>query len=415
MTSVLMLLENNAYPKDVRVRHEAESLTKHGYQVTIVCPANPRQPFHETIAGVRVYRFPAPPNGNGLVGYIVEYGYAMIAAFVLSLIVFFRHGFDIIHAHNPPDTFFAIALFYKLFGKRFIFDHHDLSPELYDYGRFNKRGNRLVHRVLVMLEKASCRLADHVIVTNQSYKRIDMKRAGIPEHRITIVRNGPDLRTLKTVTSAQKNDTKIKIVYVGIIGFQDGVDYLVRSLHHLVYELNITNFSCLVLGDGDALLTVRALTRELELNDHVSFVGWVEHDRIGEFLSAADICVAPEPSNPYNDCCTMIKVVDYMAFAKPVVAFDLPEHRASAADAALYASANDEADFAGRIALLMNDPQQREALGNKGRKRVETILAWSYQEKQLLKAYDYMIQGERVLLKADSIALKDTSEESAQS
>jgi glycosyltransferase involved in cell wall biosynthesis len=415
MTSVLMLLENNAYPKDVRVRREAQSLTQNGYQVTVICPASPNQPFTETVEGVRVYRFPAPPNGNGLMGYIVEYGYAMIAVFVLSLLVFFRHGFDIIHAHNPPDTFFIIALIYKAFGKRFIFDHHDLSPELYDYGRFNKRGNRLVYRVLVWLEKASCRLADHVIVTNQSYKKIDVARSGLPENRITIVRNGPDLRTLKNLVPSKKYDDKINIMYAGIIGYQDGVDYLVRALHHLVYELKMTHFSCLIMGEGDAVPTIRKMIHELNLEDYVAFGGWVEYKRLAGLISVADICVAPEPSNPYNDRCTMMKIIDYMAFAKPIVAFDLPEHRASAADAALYAVANDETDFALKIAQLMNDAKQRKTLGEIGKRHVERSLAWLYQEKQLLKAYERVIQGKRALSTAETIVLNDSGEESVQS
>jgi glycosyltransferase involved in cell wall biosynthesis len=386
---VLMLLENEPYPQDGRVRREATTLAAADHQVSVICPAAKGQPYRETLKGVRVYRFPAPPSGSGFLSYIWEYGYSMAAIFAISVFVCLRDGFDVVHIHSPPDTFVLIAAFYKLFGKRFMYDHHDLAPELY-YVRFERRGNWLVHRALILFERLSCQLADHVIATNESYKRVEMERGRVPEQRITIVRNGPDLDDLCPIDpDPQLRQTgKTIIAYVGVMAPQDGVDYLLRALHHLVSDLYRTDFLCVLVGAGDAVPRLRTLTEELKLNDYVIFTGWVEHTQIARYLSVADICVAPEPSNAYNDRSTAVKVMEYMALAKPIVAFDLPEHRVSAQEAALYAYPNDELDLAQRIASLMDDPVQRHKMGQIGSKRIEAELAWPYQAKQLLMAYE---------------------------
>jgi glycosyltransferase involved in cell wall biosynthesis len=236
---ILMLLENRPYPQDLRVRREANALRAAGYRVTVICPADKGQPFRETVDGVSVYRYPAPPDANGLFAYVWEYGYSMFFSFLLSVRVFFAEGFDVVHAHNPPDTFVFIAVLYKLFGKRFVYDHHDLSPEMYQ-ARFVGGGNALVHRALVWLEKLSCYFADHVIVTNESYKRIARERGCVPESHITIVRNGIELNRLDADIEPDRGLRemgKAIVGYVGVMGFQDGVDYLLRALHHLVHDL----------------------------------------------------------------------------------------------------------------------------------------------------------------------------------
>jgi len=386
---VLMLLENNPYPQDGRVRREASTLTAAGYEVSIVCPSAPGQPRREVLDGVSVYRFPAAPAANGFLSYLWEYGYSMVATFILSMFIFLCEGFDIVHAHNPPDTFAFIAACYKLFGKRFVYDHHDLAPEMY-YARFGGRGSRLVYHVLIWLEKLSCQLADHVIATNESYKTVEMERGRVPEKRITIVRNGPDLNRLWLVAPdpGLRRKRETIICYVGDMGFHDGVDYLLTALQYLVYNLGRPDFLCILVGAGDAWLDLKSLTERRRLSDHVLFTGWVEHTELIRWLSAADICVAPEPSNSYNDRSTAIKIMEYMALGKPIVAFDLPEHRVTAQHAAVYARPNDELDFAQQIAALIDDPERRRRIGRIGRERVETELAWSYQEKYLLEAYE---------------------------
>jgi glycosyltransferase involved in cell wall biosynthesis len=417
---VLMLLENVTYPTDDRVRREAKTLVSAGYQVSVISPKWSGQLWKELVDGVQVFRFPPPPPASGFVGYLWEYGYSMVVIFALSLLVWTREGFDILHAHHPPDTFVFIAAFYKLFGKRYVLDHHDLAPELY-HARFRDSGRSAVFRVLVGLEKLACHLADHVIATNQSYKAMEMQRGGVPEARITIVRNGPDLNELRVADTprqsrqergaehpatdlpasglehdARQSASKTILGYVGVIGFQDGVDHLLRALRHLVDDFGRTDFRCILVGHGDAVPSLKSLTQQLALDEYVSFAGWVnKQSEVARYLSMMDICLAPEPSDPFNDRSTAAKVMEYMALGKPVVAFDLPEHRFSAQDAAVYARPNDELDFARQIALLMDDPVRGDEMGRLGRQRIETELAWSQQSKNLLQAYEILQRGVR--------------------
>jgi len=386
--SVLMLVENSHYPRDPRVRREAEALVAAGYHVSLIGPGYPGEPARETINGVHVYRFLAP-TGSKALGYAWEYCYSMMATLYLSLLVLWRDGFAVIHAANPPDTFIFIGLLYRLLGKRFIYDHHDLAPEMYR-ARFGDRSIQLLYKVLVWLEKLSCRLADHVITTNQSYKAIEMQRAGVPESRITIVRNGPDLNQLHLVAPDIHLRRKGKIIvgFVGEMGIQDGVDCLLRALWHLVHDLGRTDFFCVLIGAGTALADLKKLSATLGLDDYVWFTGWIsDSEDYRRYLSSIDIGVVPDPSSAYNDRSTVIKIMEYMALRKPVVAFDLPEHRFTAQNAALYATPNDEIEFARIVAQLMDDPAKRQAMGSIGRARVENELAWSYSVPKLLGVY----------------------------
>lgn len=385
---ILMLLENQTYPLDPRVRWEAPALVRAGYRVSIICPSGQGQPCRETLDGVRVYRFAPPPPAKSFLGYLWEYAYSMAATFAISLLVFLGEGFDVVHAHNPPDTFVFIAAFYKLFGKRFVFDHHDLSPEMYR-ARLPSGGNQLVYRVLVLLEKLSCRLADHVIATNESYKKVEMDRGRVPRTRITIVRNGVDPNHFRAVQPdpVLRQMGKTIIGYVGVMGFQDGVDYLLRALHHLVFDLGRTDLYCVLVGGGAASANLKVLVRGLDLEGYVCFTGYLFGDDLLRCLSAADICVDPDPSNPYNDRSTMIKMMEYMALGKPIVAFDLPEHRFTAQQSAIYVTPSDERAFARALAQLADDPLQREAIGAVGRRRIESDLASHFAIPSLLEAY----------------------------
>lgn len=386
--SVLMLLENCPYQRDVRVKREAGALVGAGYQVTVISPRPPDGAGASVQDGVRLYQYPAPPDGGGFIGYLWEYAFATIASLVLSFVVLLREGFDIIHVHNPPDTLAPISAPYKLLGKRLIFDHHDLAPEMY-LARFGDRGNRLVCRVLVLLEKLSCRLADRVIATNESYKAVEMDRGGVPEDRISVVRNAPDQGRLRLVApdaDLRKRAGTI-IGYAGRMGPQDGVDHLLRAMHHLVRDLDRRDVLCVIVGEGDMLHELSELTKQMDLERYVWFTGWIPDEDLIRYLSTADICVDPDPSNSFTDRSTMIKMMEYMALGKPIVAFDLPEHRVTAGDAAVYARPNDELDFARQIAVLMDDPELRGRLGQLGIKRVETELNWEHQEKRLLEAY----------------------------
>ncbi|MGA7669522.1 MAG: glycosyltransferase family 4 protein [Nitrolancea sp.] len=386
---VLMLLENQPYPQDGRVRRESFALADAGYQVTVICPRNGDQPRREAVNGVRVIRYPHPPTGNGLVGYLVEYGYSTTISFLLSLWVAIRGGFDVVHSHNPPDTMFVIGAFFKLFGKRYVFDHHDLSPDMYN-ARFGGKGNKLVFKALVLLERLSCIVADEVIATNESYREMEMRRDNVNPNHITIVRNGPELGRIKQVDPDPdlKAMGKTIIGYVGVMGYQDGVDYLLRAFHHLVHELNRTDFYAVLVGTGDAWHDLRKLSTKLDLDDHVQFTGTISDADLRRYLSSADICVDPDPSNPFNDRSTMIKVTEFMALSKPIVAFDLTENRFTAQQAAVFVPANDELAFAQALADLMDDPERQARMGAFGRRRIEESLAWIHWAPKLIDVYE---------------------------
>lgn len=387
-----MLVENNNYTQDVRVRNEAESLTQAGFRVTVICPARDRSFSHADVDGVRTYNYPRPPDGNGMIGYVMEYSYSLFMMGIITFYVFVRYGFSAIHAHNPPDILVLIALFYKLLGKRFVFDHHDLSPELY-YARFYGKGNSKMYNLLKRFEILSCRVADRVIATNESYKAIEMDRAGIAPDKITIVRNGPDMAVTDYPAKDQTpaSNQPVIIGYLGVIGHQDGADYLVRAVEHLVSQLGCTQIQCVVAGTGDALDDVKALTHELDIANYFKFTGWINREDIPDMLRSFDICVAPEPSNDFTDHSTMIKILEYMAFSKPIVAFDLPEHHHSAGDAALYATNNDVKELASLIASLIKDPARRKKMGELGRQRIRDNLAWEHQERKLVEMYSNLL------------------------
>jgi glycosyltransferase involved in cell wall biosynthesis len=252
--------------------------------------------------------------------------------------------------------------------------------------------------LLIRLEKLSCRLADHIIATNESYKAMEIERSGVAPQRVTVVRNGPDCDRLRPTQPdlALVSPGMIQLVYAGVMGVQDGVDFLLRALAHLLHDLGQADFHCVLVGDGSASSDLDTLGKELSLCNHVTFTGWLGPEQVARYLATADICVAPEPSNPYNDRSTMIKMMEYMSVAKPIVAFDLPEHRVTAEDAAVYATPNNELDFARQIASLMVDPQRRQAMGQIGRAKAEYVLAWRHQQKSLLQAYAKLdITGQR--------------------
>lgn len=395
---ILMLLENLPFPQDLRVRREAFALTSAGYRVTVICPSAKGQTSREIVNGVSVYRYPAPPAAQELLSYLWEYAYSMAASFCLSLVALFRDGFDVIHAHNPPDTFVFIAMFYKMFGKRFVYDHHDLSPEMY-VARFHGGGKPLVYRSLVLFEKLSCRFADHVIVTNESYKRVAMERGRVPKARITIVRNGIEL---SRTTIPVEPDWELRqmgksiIGYVGVMGVQDGVDYLLRALNHLLRGIGRDDFYCVLIGFGDALEDLKRLAQELALQDHVFFTGPIFGEKLRQLLAAADICVDASPANPYTERSTMFKIMEYMSLSKPIVAFDLPEHRFTAGEAALYVTPNDERAFARSLERLMDDPERRKALGVTGSGRIKTQLAWEYSIPNLLSVYKTVLPAAKI-------------------
>jgi glycosyltransferase involved in cell wall biosynthesis len=385
---VLLLVENNSYPFDFRVRREAQALLEAGYQVSVIAPRGAAQSWTEDIDGVSVYRFPAPPGGAGVLSYAFEFGYATLAMLLLTAWVSVSKGVDVIHAANPPDTLGVIGLVFKLFGKRYVFDQHDLAPETY-LSRFEQPRENLIYKILCLTERLSYAVADAVIVTNESYKQVAIKRGCKDPDKVFIVRNGPPLayQPLEPVPDLIGR-AKYLIGYIGTIGPQDGVDYWMRAIREMVFTLGRRDFLAIVIGSGDALAGVQALARELEIEDYVLFTGRLSELKSRKHLSAVNVCVQPDPLSPLNDKSTMNKLMEYMALGKPTVAFDLVETRFSAQDAAIYVQPNNELEFAERVSWLLDNPKQCKKMGEIGRDRVANALAWEYSEPELLRVYD---------------------------
>jgi glycosyltransferase involved in cell wall biosynthesis len=386
---VLMILENCSYLRDARVSKEALALKKVGYVVSVISPERGRWPSRQIIDGVMVFGFPHFSFSHGTLGYLLEYAYATLAIILIAAYVWLTRGFDIIHISNPPDCIVPVMSPYRLLGKRIVYDQHDLSPEL--YGARFPRPNAWLMSLQLRLEWLSYRLADHVIVTNESYRQIALSRGGKRETDVTVVRNGPDLdrlRGLRIDDDLREKSPNI-IAFAGITGYQDGLEYLCHALKSLLCDLGRTDFLCIVLGDGDALPDIKKMARELGIEEKIWFAGWVsDMDAYFRYLSTADICVSPEPSNRYNDRSTFVKIMEYMLAGKPIVAFELPESRVSADGAALYASPNDASDLAAKLAALMDDEALRKTMGELGRRRIETKLAWQYWVPNLIAVYD---------------------------
>jgi glycosyltransferase involved in cell wall biosynthesis len=401
-----MLVENN-FPADIRVWNEAHTLSQAGYPVTVIALRKPGEKLHEEVNGIHTYRIPTltlfKKLGGGYgtvgrvismfqswVGYFSEYAYFTVACFLLSIYTTFRRGVDVVHAHNPPDTLFVVGAFHRLLGKRFVFDHHDLSPELY-LARFGiKQGEGgLVYKMLHACEKLSLRIANITIATNESYKEIQIQRGKMEKDKVFVVRNGPDLRRVKVVPRDPYLLTMGKSIlcYVGAMNPQDGVDYMLRALQHLAFTLDRKDFYCVVIGTGDSFEQLKTMAELLGLADYVWFTGFISDEDLVRYLSTADICLDPNPSNPLNDVSTWIKVMEYMAVGKPTVSFDLKETRVTAREAAVYVPPNDELAFAKQIAFLMDRPDLRKTMGEFGKRRVEEELAWNVVSQNLLRAY----------------------------
>lgn len=383
---VLVLVENLSVPFDRRVWQECRALREAGYSVEVVCPRGTRRDTEAFVEldGVRIHRYPLEAAQGGPLGYVKEYASALFHSLRLALPL---GRFDVVHACNPPDLLFLVALPFKLRGARFVFDHHDLVPELY-LSRFD-RGQDALYRGVAFVERLTFRLADAVIATNESYREVALRRGGKRPDQVWVVRSAPALDRFRPAEPdpSLRRDAPHLLCYLGVMGPQDGVDYALRALAHLRDDLGRTDWHAAFMGAGDAWEAMVALARELGLGDQVTFTGRVSDDELLRYLSTADVCLSPDPRNPLNDVSTMNKVLEYMAMSRPMVSFDLREARVSAGDAALYAPANDEAAFAGLIARLLDDPDERRRMGELGRERLEQSLSWGHSKRALLEAY----------------------------
>ena len=384
---VLIIVENLPLPFDRRVWQEALALRDDGCEVSIICPkGHGYTKSYELHEGIRIYRHPLPVEADSALGYGLEYTLSLLWEFVLTVRIGLTRGFDVIQACNPPDTIFLIGRFFKLFGKRFVFDHHDINPELYE-AKFKRRD--VWYRMLLRLERWTFATADVSIATNESYRTIAIDRGGMDPTRVFVVRSGPDLRRVQHLPPREelRRGRRHLVCYVGVIGKQEGLDLLLQSVAHIRGKMGRDDVQFVVVGDGTELASIRTLSAELGIDDCVEFTGRVPDRDLWQILGTADVCVNPDRANEMNDKSTMNKILEYMALGKPIVQFDLTEGRVSAGSASLYAKANDTTDFAQKLCELLDDAALREQMGREGRRRVEADLAWHHQVPVLLAAY----------------------------
>lgn len=373
-------------PFDRRVWQECTTLRDAGWTVHVICPQGTKRDMEleAEVDGVRIHRYPLRAATGGPAGYLREYGSALWHTMRLARKV---GPVDVVHACNPPDLLFLPALWLKRRGARFVFDQHDLVPELY-LSRFD-RGKDLLYRGVCALERRTYRAADVVIATNESYRDVALSRGGKRPEDVFVVRSAPQVERFQPVPP----ETELKrgkphlLCYLGVMGPQDGVDYALRALAKLRDELGRTDWHAVFVGSGDAFDAMVELSRKLGLSDQVQFTGRIPDADLVRYLSTADVCLSPDPRNPLNDVSTMNKVLEYMAMGRPLVSFDLREARVSAGDAAVYAAADDEAEFAGLVAMLLDDPEKRARMGKIGQERIGGELSWRNSQAALLDAY----------------------------
>ena len=389
---ILIVNENGSVPSDRRVWDIATTLVEAACEVVVVCPqgdarerARGERALFEVIDGVAVHRFPLPFAAGGPIGYVREYGIALWRTWRLTRRLCRERPFDVVHACNPPDLMLLAALPARWRGARLIFDHHDLTPELFE-ARFGAR-HRGLYRLTLVAERLSFALADVAIATNDSYAEVARTRGEKRSGDVFVVRNGPDLRRFgsRSPDPALKRGKPLLIAYVGVIATQDGVDHAVRALAHL--RRRRTDWHATIAGEGEARADLERLATELGIADCVDFPGWLDDEQITRLLATADVCLAPEPPTAFNECSTIVKIAEYMAMARPVVAYALRESRRTAAGAAAYARPDDVGSFADCLEELLDDPQRRERMGSAGRTRVERELSWQRSQTALLAAY----------------------------
>ena len=386
---VLIIVENLPVPFDRRVWAEATTLKNAGYDVVVICPkGRGHNESAETIDGIQVYRHNLPLEARGASAYLIEYSGALFWEFLLSIKVAWRHGFDVIHACNPPDLIFIIGLFYKVFGgKSFLFDHHDINPEFFE-AKFGRKG--LFWRLLVAAEKLSFRTADVSIATNESYRKIAIDRGEMAPDRVFVVRSGPNLDRVRKAPADPRwrNGRRFLVGYVGVISQTEGIDLLLGAAKHIVRTRERSDVHFVIAGTGPEWHEVAQMCGSMQLGEYVTFTGRVDDEALFSMLSTADVCVNPDRVTPYNDRSTMNKIMEYMALGKPIVQYDVTEGRFSAQEASLYAKPNDPADFGEKILELLEDPLRRDWMGKFGERRVCEELAWQHEQPKLLRAYE---------------------------
>ncbi|HEX5404344.1 MAG TPA: glycosyltransferase family 4 protein [Pseudonocardiaceae bacterium] len=389
---VLIIVQNLPVPLDRRVWLECLALTASGYEVSVICPKGPGDPGYQELDGVHIYKYAPPRQADGFLGYAWEFAYCWVRTALRGVSVYRRRPFQVIQACNPPDIYWSLALLWRVLGVRFVFDHHDLNPEVYRsrFGEPTGRLGKLQLAALYWLERRTFRTANRVISTNQSYQRIAWQRGGVPPEHTTVVRSGPDTSVMRPGTPEPelRGGRDHLVAYLGIMGPQDGVDGVLRVAEHVVRRHGRTDVRFALLGFGDCLADLKRQSTELGLDDYVVFTGRVGPDEIRRYLSTASAGLSPDPMSPLNDVSTMNKTMEYLAFGLPVVAYRLTETVVSGGSCAVYIEPGDEAGFADALVELLDDPDRRSELGAAGRLRAERELDWRPQAKAYVAVYD---------------------------
>ena len=386
---ILIVVENLPVPFDTRVWQEATTLAANGYQVSVICPKGKGyDKEYEFLGGVHIYRHDLPAEGNGAIGYAREYYCALREEIRLAKKIYKERGFHVIHGCNPPDDIWLVARRFKKYGVDYVFDHHDICPELFE-AKFGKTSG-LLYKSQVWLERQTYRHCAFAFVTNESYRRIAIERDGMDPDKVIVLRSGPRLERLKILPPDEsiKRGRRYMVGYLGVIGQQEGIEYMLEAARYIRHTLGRDDIFWGIVGGGPHLEALRVKCTEMGLDDIVEFTGRVSDEQMLRYLNTADVCVNSDEYNAMNDKSTMNKVLEYMALGKPVVQFDLTEGRYSAAEASLYACKNDAIDMAEKIVALLDDPAQREKMSQIGRSRIENELSWAHTSRALLEGYD---------------------------
>ena len=390
--SILIIVQNLPVPFDRRVWQEATTLQSAGYNVAVICPKKyiHRKSF-EVLDGVKIYRYPLIYEADqGALGHVFEIVYCWLASLYLAAKAYVHRPFHVIHACNPPDTFFALALLFRPMGVKFIFDHHDLSPEMFVAKGKSKGG--LLYKGLILLERWTFKTADIVIAVNESHKEIAVQRGGIAANKIVIVRSGPksSWASISSRDDSLKKGKKYMALYLGEMCAQDGVDHLLKAIRR--YKNDFTDDTEFIfVGGGPDQQRLRALSTQMGLDDVAYFTGRISDEELWRYLSTADVCVDPDPKTEWSNLSTMNKIIEYMSFGKPIVAFDLLENRRSALDAALYVQNNNTDEYSKEIRFLLENMDVRRKMSKFARERFENELCWENSAKVLVQTYDSIL------------------------
>ena len=391
---ILIIVENLPLPFDRRVWQEANTLKENGAEVSIICPKmKGYTKKYECINGIHIYRHPLPLEAKGALGYLREYFAAMFWEFFLSWKIYFKKRFHVIQGCNPPDLIFFVSWFFKPFGVKYVFDHHDINPELY-IAKYNKKA--MFYKFLLWAERLTFWTANYSIATNESYREIAIKRGKMPAEKVTVVRSGPKLDRLRITAGNEKykKGRKYLVGYVGVIGEQEGLDLLLESAKHITQTRQDVQFA--IVGGGTDLEGLKKLCTGMGLNDYVDFYGRVDDDTLVDVLNTADVCVNPDKPTVMNNLSTMNKIMEYMALKKPIVQYDLKEGRVSAQKASLYAVNSDTKDFAEKITWLLDNEKERKEMGEYGYQRIINELSWDYEKNKLVDFYKKVFKTKTV-------------------